>query len=92
MNNPDKLGIRNIIDRIKINVGTNTVTSDELVSACLEVLGPVDVSITTKNRLKEFAAKYGELVWQDKASSEEFDKAALSVIQLIVCTQEYQTA
>ncbi|MEC9365691.1 MAG: hypothetical protein VX695_01385, partial [Chloroflexota bacterium] len=80
------------IDRIKINVGTNTVTSDELVSACLEVLGPVDVSITTENRLKEFAAKYGELVWQDKASSEEFDKATLSVIQLIVCTQEYQTA
>ena len=92
LNNPDKLGVRNIIDRIKINVGTNTVTSDELVSACLEVLGPVDVSITTENRLKEFAAKYGELVWQDKASSEEFDKAALSVIQLIVCTQEYQTA
>ena len=92
LNNPDKLGVRNIIDRIKINVGTNTVTSDELVSACLEVLGPVDVSITTENRLKEFAAKYGELVWQDKASSEEFDKATLSVIQLIVCTQEYQTA
>ena len=92
LNNPDKLGVRNIIDRIKVNVGTITMTPDELVSACLEVLGPVDVSVLTEERLKEFAAKYEELGWRDEISSEKFDKAALSVIQLIVCTQEYQTA
>ena len=92
LDNPDKVGVRNIIDRIKVNVGTNVVTSDELVSACLEVLGPVDVSVMTENRLKEFATKYEKLGWQDEVSSKEFDKAALSVIQLIVCTQEYQTA
>ena len=92
LNNPDKSGVRNIIDRIKVNVGTITITPDELVSACLEVLGPVDVSVLTEERLKEFAAKYEELDWQDEISSEKFDKATLSVIQLIVCTQEYQTA
>jgi uncharacterized protein (DUF1800 family) len=92
LNNPDKLGVRNIIDRIKVNVGTITITPDELVSACLEVLGPVDVSVMTEERLKEFAAKYEGLGWQDEISSEKFDKATLSVIQLIVCTQEYQTA
>ena len=92
LDNPDKVGVRNIIDRIKVNTGTNMVTSDELVSACLEVLGPVDVSVMTENRLKEFATKYEKLGWQDEVSSKEFDKAALSVIQLIVCTQEYQTA
>ena len=92
LDNPDKVGVRNIIDRIKVNLGTNTVTSDELVSACLEVLGPVDVSVMTENRLKEFATKYEKLGWQDEVPSKEFDKAALSVIQLIVCTQEYQTA
>ena len=92
LNNPDKSGVRNIIDRIKVNAGTITITSDELVSACLEVLGPVDVSVLTEQRLKEFASKYGELGWQDRVSSEKFERAALSVIQLIVCTQEYQTA
>jgi len=92
LNNPDKLGVRDIIDRIKVNLGTGAITSDELVSACLEVLGPVDVSVTTENRLKVFAGKYQELGWQDEISYEQFDKAALSVIQLIVCTQEYQTA
>jgi hypothetical protein len=46
----------------------------------------------TEKRLKEFASKYGELTWSDKGSFNQFDKAALSVIQLIVCTQEYQTA
>ena len=92
LNNPDKSGVRNIIDRIKVNAGTITITPDELVSACLEVLGPVDVSVLTEQRLKEFASKYGELGWQDRVSSEKFERAALSVIQLIVCTQEYQTA
>ena len=50
LDNPDKVGVRNIIDRIKVNVGTNVVTSDELVSACLEVLSHVDESVMTDNR------------------------------------------
>jgi hypothetical protein len=46
----------------------------------------------TEKRLKKFASKYEELTWSDETSSDQFDTAALSVIQLIVCTQEYQTA
>jgi hypothetical protein len=68
------------------------MTSDDLVSGCLEILGPINVSIMTEKRLKEFASKYGELNWSDEVSFNQFDMAVLSVIQLIVCTQEYQTA
>jgi len=46
---------------------------------------------TTENGLREFASKYGNLAWNDSESATQFDRAALSVIQLIVCTQEYQT-
>jgi hypothetical protein len=67
------------------------MTSDDLVSGCLEILGPINVSTMTEKRLKKFASKYGELIWSDETSSDQFDTAALSVIQLIVCTQEYQT-
>ena len=67
------------------------MTSDELVKACLEVLGPLDVLDTTENGLREFASKYGNLAWNDSESATQFDRAALSVIQLIDCTQEYQT-
>jgi hypothetical protein len=68
------------------------MTSDDLVSGCLEILGPINVSTMTEKRLKEFASKYGELTWSDEVSFNRFDMAALWVIQLIVCTQEYQIA
>ena len=92
LDNSDKEGVRNIIDRIKTINNTGNMTSDDLVSGCLEILGPINVSIMTEKRLKEFASKYGELTWSDEVSFNRFDMAALSVIQLIVCTQEYQTA
>ena len=91
LNDPDKQGVRNIIDRIKLVGLSGEMTSDELVKACLEVLGPLDVLDTTENGLREFASKYGNLAWNDSESATQFDRAALSVIQLIVCTQEYQT-
>ncbi len=90
LNDPDKQGVRNIIDRIKLVGLSGEMTSDELVKACLEVLGPLDVLDTTENGLREFASKYGNLAWNDSESATQFDRAALSVIQLIVCTQEYQ--
>ena len=92
LDNSDKEGVRNIIDRIKTINNTGNMTSDDLVSGCLEILGPINVSTMTEKRLKEFASKYGELTWSDEVSFNRFDMAALSVIQLIVCTQEYQTA
>ena len=92
LNDPDKIGVRDIIDRIKmLSLDGQSITSDDLVDRCLDVLGPLDVLETTRNGLKKYASKYSDLSWADSADSSNFDKSAITIIQLIVSSQEYQT-
>lgn len=91
LNDPNKIGVRDIIERIKVRANSDSMTSDELVDNCLDVLGPVDVLDTTHEGLKNYASKYGDLSWSDEDSSDRFDKAAVSIIQLVVSSQDYQT-
>ena len=91
LNDPDKVGVRDIINRIKDLNGGATMTSDELVDNCLEVLGPLEVMDTTRAGLKDYAGKFVDLAWSDEFSSSEFDRAAVALIQLVVSSQEYQT-
>ena len=92
LNDPNKVGVRDIIERIKASAGSGSMSSDDLVDACLDILGPLDVLDTTRSGLKNYASKYGELSWGSDDASAQFDDAAVAIIQLIVTTQEYQTA
>ena len=91
LSDPNKIGIRDIIDRIKLTCSGGTMNSDELVQNTLDVLGPLDVLDSTLSGLKNYASKYGDLNWGSKDESDKFDEAAVSVIQLVVSSQEYQT-
>ena len=91
LNDPSKVGVRDIIDRIKTGNIDGMMTSDELVDNCLKVMGPISLLQSTSVRLKEYASKYDDFDLTI-GQSDSFDKAALAVIQLIVSTQEYQTA
>ena len=91
LNDPNKIGIRELIERIKAKSDLESMTSDQLVDHCLDVLGPIDVLDATSEGLKNYAAKYEDLSWSDDESSDRFDKATVSIIQLIVTTLEYQT-
>jgi len=92
LNDANKAGVRDIIDRIKTNAVSGSISSDDLVDACLDILGPLDVLGTTRSGLKNYASKYGVLSWGDDDASTSFDNAAVAIIQLVVTTQEYQTA
>ena len=92
LNDPNKIGVRDIIERVKKRCGGESMSSEDMVDLCLDVLGPVDVIDSTRQGLKEYASKYGTLSWENEESSDRTDKAVVSVIQLIVSTQEYQTA
>lgn len=90
ISNPDKLGIREIINRIKSLGENGSMSPDDLVDNCLTVLGPLDVLDSTRSGLKKYASKYGHLSWEENHSADQFDKAAVAVIQLVVSSQEYQ--
>jgi len=91
LSDPNKKGIRDVINRIKSFSQTSEMHSDDLVDYSLSVLGPLDVLDSTRQGLKRYASKFIELSWADDDQSIKFDEAAVSIIQLIVSTQEYQT-
>ena len=79
------------MDRIKIGNLESRITSDDLVDKCLEILGPINVSAATESGLKKYASKFGTMSFGEDSDSDDFEQAAVAVIRLIVCTQEYQT-
>ena len=92
LSDPNKLGLRGIINKIKEKSSSSNITSDQLVDFCLEILGPLDVMDSTRAGLKIYISKHSELSWINQTKSESFDDAVISLIQLIVSSIEYQNA
>ena len=86
-----KPGVRSIIERVKTSVGGGELTPEELVDRLLEILGPIETMESTRQGLINFASKYGDISFADGEAVENAEKAIVSVTQLIVVTQEYQT-
>lgn len=91
LDDPNKPGVRSIIDRVESSVGTGEVTPEGLVDHLLEILGPIDTLDSTRQGLINYALRFGDINFTDDAATEKAEKAIVSVIQLIVVTQEYQT-
>lgn len=84
-------GVRVIIDRVAESVGDTPVSSERLVDTLLDILGPLDMLVSTRQGLIDYANKFGELDFSNEQDADDTDKAVVTMIQLIVSTQEYQT-
>ena len=91
LNSPDKRGIRAVIDRIKDLAGGRPISAERLVDACLDILGPMPVVESSRAGLINYASKWGDLSFADEESAADADKHIVTLIQLVVTTQEYQT-
>ena len=91
LDDPNKPGVRSIIDRVESSVGTGELTPERLVDHLLEILGPIDTLDSTRQGLINYASKFGDISFTDDTTTKKAEKAIVSVIQLIVVTQEYQT-
>ena len=80
-------GLRSVIDRVHQSTSGSAHSPESLVGACLEVLGPIEVADGTRSSLIEYARTHGDL---SQTAGSEFDAAVISLIQMIVSTQEYQ--
>ena len=92
LNDPSRPGMRAIINRVARSAGSSSVSPERLVEMCLEILGPLDVLDSTLAGLTDFARRQGDLSFADGRAASEADKSIVSLIQLIVSTQEYQMA
>ena len=86
---PSLPGVRAIIDRLKIK---GTLSPEQLVDGCLDLLGPVEVSPETRKELVAQANEWGQTGWATETSAKTADKRVGEMLQLIVATREYQFA
>jgi hypothetical protein len=82
-------GIRAIIDRLKAK---GTLSPEQLVDGCLDLLGPVEVSLETRKELIEQAKAWGPTNWANETNAKTADLRIGQMLQLIVATREYQFA
>jgi len=84
--NPDLPGVQAIINRLKAQ---GTKTPEQLVTNCLDLLGPLEVSADTKKELTDAAKQWGGISW-DGAGAQNATRRAAEMMQLIAATREYQ--
>ena len=86
---PSLPGVRAIIERLK---ATGTLSPEQLVDGCLDLLGPVEVGSGTRQELIDQAKEWGQLSWDSELRARTADKRVGEMLQLIVATREYQFA
>jgi len=86
---PSLPGVRAIIDRLKAK---GTLSPEQLVDGCLDLLGPVEVGAETRHELVAQAKEWGQTGWASETSAKTADKRVGEMLQLIVATREYQFA
>ena len=83
-------GVRSMIDRVQVQ-GTHR-SPEQLVDACLELMGPLDVPWDTRRDLIEQASSG----WESGQEGDEFgrlpDDRVIDVFKLVAATPEYQLA
>ncbi|ETW99428.1 MAG: hypothetical protein ETSY1_15035 [Candidatus Entotheonella factor] len=89
LNDPNKPGLRAIIDRMQESADGGTMTAEALVDACLQIVGPLDVLDTTRAGLIEYASQLSEGD-EIRLGEPQAEQTILAALQLVVTTQEYQ--
>ena len=88
--NTDLPGIKLIIDRM--SDGASTMSPEEFVHGCLDLIGPVEVTKKTQDSLIDSARGGGELRRATEEERSRFARRVAEMLQLIVATGEYQYA
>jgi uncharacterized protein (DUF1800 family) len=84
MGDIDSPGVRSIINRIAAK--GDTISAEELLNGCLEMLGGYSLTEETRELLLDNASKNGDI----STDSDGFGEQVGQTLQLIVSTQEYQ--
>ena len=85
-----KPGIRDIVETLSSKYGS--LSPDEFVDQCLDLVGPLDVGAETRAGLVRHAATGGELRFDTPAARELSAARTGRLLQVIVASREYQFA
>ena len=82
-------GVQSIIRRTKAR---GTMAPVEFVDICLELLGPLEITETTRQELIGLAQQGGELCWDTEEASRSSARRVGDMLALIAASSEYQFA
>jgi uncharacterized protein (DUF1800 family) len=88
--NLDLPGVQDIVNRLSAR-GTS-LSPEELVDGCLDLIGPLAVTEQTRNILVEKAHRAGSADWDGPEGQAQFAHRVGQMLQLIVATREFQFA
>ena len=83
-------GVQAMIQRLKDN--QKSYQPSELVDECLLLVGSLEVSEGTRDRLVEFAANWGDVKFTPEDAVACSEQQVVELLQLILATREYQMA
>ena len=88
--NIDLPGVRAIIERLMARRDTGTV--EGFVNGCLDLMGPLTVTESTRSALIAHASQAGPLRRDGEEERSEFARRAAEMMQMIAASAEYQYA
>ena len=77
-------GVQDIVSRVRAK---GTISPDQLVDSCLDLIGPVTIGQQTHEELVTHAAQSGEVRWDNEEASTQ---RVTQMLQLIASCREYQ--
>ena len=83
-------GVQAMIQHLKDR--KNSYQPNELVDECLLLIGSLNVTDSTRERLVEFAANFGEVKFTPEDAVACSEQQVVELLQLILATREYQMA
>ena len=85
----ERPGVQAIIERLKAR---GDLSFEELVDACLDLMGPLEVDRETREELVSHASEVGALHWGTQQDDDSSTQRIAEMLQLVVSLKEYQFA
>ena len=86
-------GVQAIIKRVFVQVlGQGDLSPQAIVAACLDAMGPLEVSEATHVELMVHAEKGGELAWRTNEELSASMRKVGKILTLIAASRDYQFA
>ena len=91
LGNTARPGVRAIIDRLCADNG-RSLTPEELVDRCLDLVGPITASEATRATLVGFAKRQGNLDLKGHQPGDEAEQRVGNILRLVASSREFQLA
>ena len=88
----ERPGVRRLVDGVKNSARDGALSPGRLVDVCLELLGPIPATDSTRSGLVERAETWGDLSLATDGDAADAETSIVAMLQLVASTQEFQLA